>query len=186
MASRAQGRHRAGDAVLASIAATGRAPKVRSIGPDRYERLLAWAAVALLVTALAAIARGEPEWARVPGVVWLHLATVLAAVALTPVMLLRRRGDRRHRVLGRVWVLAMLATAISSLFVRLSHPGHFSVIHLLSVYVIVQAPIVWWSAATHRIALHRGSVRGMVTGALLIAGFFTFPFGRLLGHWLFG
>jgi hypothetical protein len=25
----------------------------------------------------------------------------------------------------------------------------------------------------------------MVLGALLIAGFFTFPFNRLLGHWLF-
>ena len=33
--------------------------------------------------------------------------------------------------------------------------------------------------------LHRGSVRGMVTGALLVAGFFTFPFDRMLGHWLF-
>jgi uncharacterized membrane protein len=32
---------------------------------------------------------------------------------------------------------------------------------------------------------HRRSVRAMVTGALLIAGFFTFPFNRLLGHWLF-
>ena len=37
------------------------------------------------------------------------------------------------------------------------------------------------AARTHKVALHRSSVRGMVTGALLIAGFFTFPFGRLLG-----
>jgi len=29
-------------------------------------------------------------------------------------------------------------------------------------------------------------VRGLIIGALLIAGFFTFPFHRLLGHWLFG
>jgi uncharacterized membrane protein len=43
-----------------------------------------------------------------------------------------------------------------------------------------------WAARTHRYAAHRRAVRGMVTGALLIAGFFTFPFGRLLGHWLFG
>ena len=28
-------------------------------------------------------------------------------------------------------------------------------------------------------------VRGLVIGALLIAGFFTFPFNRLLGSWLF-
>ena len=172
---------------MASLARTSRsAPIVRPIVSDRYERVLAWAALALLAAALLAIVRGHREWGQVSAVVWLHLATVLAAVALTPIMLLRRRGDRRHRVLGRIWVLAMLATAISSLFVRLSHPGHFSVIHILSVYVIIQAPLVWWSAATHRIATHRGSVRGMVTGALLIAGFFTFPFGRLLGRWLLG
>jgi uncharacterized membrane protein len=30
------------------------------------------------------------------------------------------------------------------------------------------------------------AARGMVLGALLVAGFFTFPFGRLMGRWLFG
>ena len=64
--------------------------------------------------------------------------------------------------------------------------GGFSVIHILSLWVLIQVPILWWTARTHRVARHRRSVRGMVTGALLIAGFFTFPFDRLLGHWLFG
>ena len=44
--------------------------------------------------------------------------------------------------------------------------------------------MIWWSARNHRLDRHRAMVRGMVTGALVIAGFFTFPFGRLLGHWL--
>jgi uncharacterized membrane protein len=35
-------------------------------------------------------------------------------------------------------------------------------------------------------ARHRRGIRAMVLGALLIAGFFTFPFDRLLGRWLFG
>ena len=42
------------------------------------------------------------------------------------------------------------------------------------------------AARRHDIARHRKIVRGMVTGALLIAGFFTFPFHRLLGQWLLG
>jgi len=49
----------------------------------------------------------------------------------------------------------------------------------------VAAPLIWWTARTHRVAAHRRQVRGMVTGALLVAGFFTLPFGRLLGRWLF-
>jgi uncharacterized membrane protein len=43
-----------------------------------------------------------------------------------------------------------------------------------------------WYARRHQVARHRGAVRGMVMGALLVAGFFTFPFGRLMGRWLFG
>jgi len=50
----------------------------------------------------------------------------------------------------------------------------------------VLAPLIWWNARNHRVARHRTQVRGMVTGALLVAGFFTFPFGRMLGAWLFG
>ena len=52
--------------------------------------------------------------------------------------------------------------------------------------VLSVGALLWYAARTHKVALHRGSVRGMVTGALLIAGFFTFPFGRLLGRWLVG
>lgn len=157
----------------------------RRFVPDAYERILAVAAVVLGATVVVALIRGRAEWGLIGWPVWAHLVTVMAALALTPVMLLRPRGDRRHRLLGRVWVTAMLLTAALSFDVRQSHPGHFSVIHLLSAYVIVAAPMIWWTARTHRVKAHRRQVRGMVTGALIIAGFFTLPFGRLLGHWLF-
>jgi len=163
-------------------------PKVRikPITADGYEKFLAYAAIVLLCVVIVALARGYSQWAQVPAIVWAHLATILVALAFTPVMLLRRRGDRPHRLLGTIWVVAMMATAFISLFVRLSHPGHFSFIHLISVYVLIQVPLLWRDARRHNIASHRGSIRGVVTGALLIAGFFTFPFHRLLGTWLFG
>ena len=161
------------------------AARRKPISADGLERVLAYAAMALLAAVVIALGRGLGEWNRVPVLVWAHLLTIIVALALTPVILLRRRGDRRHRTLGTIWVVAMIATAAISLFVHVSGPGHFSLIHILSVWTLIQVPIIWWTARTHNVARHRSSVRGMVIGALLIAGFFTFPFNRLLGHWLF-
>ena len=163
-----------------------REPYTRPITPDTYEKVLAVGAVLLLVAVVVAIARGRADWAVVPAVVWLHLATIGVALALTPVMMLRPRGDRRHRKIGWVWCGALMLTAIDSLFIRLTNNGGFSIIHILSVWTVIQVPIIVWSARQHQVKRHRAAVRGMVTGALLIAGFFTFPFDRMLGHWLFG
>ena len=170
---------------MATFAGQTRPKAIKPLVADAYEKLLAVAAAALFVTIVVALTKGQAQWDRVPWVIWAHLATVMTALALTPVMLLRRRGDGTHRLLGRVWVAAMFLTAVESFFVRFSNHGNFSFIHLISAYVVIAAPLLWWSARNHRIAAHRRQVRGMVTGALLIAGFFTLPFGRLLGQWLF-
>ena len=160
--------------------------RAKPLAPDTYERMLAVGAMILFVAVVAALVKGYPEWPQVPFDVWPHLITIMLATALTPVMLLRRRGDRPHRLLGTIWVVAMIATAALSFRVRVINDGGFSLIHLLSAFTLFAAPLIWWSARTHNLRVHRRAVRGMVTGALLVAGFFTFPFDRLLGHWLFG
>ncbi len=167
-----------------SSAAVG--PRVKSLHPDTFERVLAGCAALLLFAVVAALARGYPEWNRIPLTVWAHLATIAVALALTPVMLLRPRGDRLHRRLGWVWASSMLATAMISFSIREMMDGRLGIIHILSAWTAIQVPLIVWFARTHDITRHRSSVRGMVTGALLIAGFFTFPFNRLLGSWLFG
>ena len=169
-----------------ATAIAGPGARKRAFAPDLYEKLLAGGAAILLAAVVAAIVRGRPYWGHIQPIIWVHLLTIMVALALTPTMLLRPRGDPLHRSLGTLWVAAMLATAIASFWVRLSHHGGFSPIHLLSVWTLVQVPIIYWSARTHRVARHRRAVRAMVTGALLIAGFFTFPFQRMLGQWLFG
>ncbi|UVO54944.1 DUF2306 domain-containing protein [Sphingomonas sp. SUN039] len=162
-----------------------RAPYGKPLTPDPFERVLSVGAVVLLACIVVAVAKGRAQWGMIPAMVWPHLLTIVIAVALTPVMLLRRRGDTLHRQLGWVWVVAMLATAASSFFIRDINHGGFSFIHILSLWTLFQVPLIVWSARTHNVRQHRSSVRGMVTGALLVAGFFTFPFDRLLGHWLF-
>ena len=158
-----------------------------SLKPEMFDRLLAGAALILLACVLVALAKGLAQWGSVPAFIWGHILTILAALVLTPVMLLRRRGDRLHRQLGYVWVTAMGVTAALSFGIRTISPsGGLSWIHILSAWTLVQVPLIVWSARTHNLARHRASVRGMVLGALLIAGIFTFPFNRLMGQWLFG
>ena len=171
---------------MATLAGEVGRRRAKPITPDGFERVLAFGSLALLAAVAAALVRGRAEWGLVPWQVWPHLLTIVVALALTPVLLLNRRGDRRHRRLGAIWVAAMLLTALLSFNLRAINHGSFSFIHVLSAWTLIQAPLIWWSARTHRVAMHRRTVRGMVTGALLIAGFFTFPFQRLLGHWLFG
>ena len=155
----------------------------RSLAPDWIDKSLAAAAVLLLACVAAALARGWSHWSEIPTLVWVHLVTVLVALALAPIMLLRRRGDGLHRILGWIWVLALMVTAIASFGIR--HSGSFSPIHLISIFVLIQTPLIVWRARRHDISGHRIAVRATTAGALILAGFFTFPFGRLLGRWLF-
>ena len=157
-----------------------------SIIPTSFEKILAAGSALLLVVVFVAIAHGHAHWAEVTPIIWAHLLTIVLALTLTPVMLLRPRGTPTHRILGRVWMVAMFSTALLSFFVRVIHSGHFSVIHILSAYVCFAVPRSIWLAHAHRVVEHRRTIQRMVTGALLTAGFFTFPFGRMLGSWLFG
>lgn len=163
------------------------APRPRlSLKPDMLDRILSVAALVMLAAVLTALARGRSQWAEVPAIVWAHIATILLALILTPIMLLRPRGDRLHRRLGWAWATAMALTAALTFWIRGINHGALSLIHILSAWTLVQVPVILWAARTHNLVRHRRAVRGMVTGALIIAGVFTFPFGRLMGRWLFG
>lgn len=139
-----------------------------------------------MLAVIVALVRGQSQWDALPWQIWAHLATLSIALLLTPVMLWRKRGDSLHRQLGWVWSLAMVATALISFDIRQVNDGGFSFIHVLSIMTLVLVPLLIWEARRHKIAAHRSAVRGLITGALLLAGFFTFPFNRLLGNWLFG
>ena len=158
----------------------------RSFAPTKFERLLALGSLLLLATVAVALVRGHLEWSRVPVLVWLHLATISLCLALTPMLLLGRRGARRHRQVGYAWVASMTMTALVTLGIRDIGHGGLSAIHILSAVTLIQAPRLAWHARRHRVDAHRALVQILVTGSLLTAGIFTLPFGRMLGRWLFG
>ncbi|WP_114520967.1 DUF2306 domain-containing protein [Altererythrobacter sp. ZODW24] len=158
----------------------------QSLAPSKLDYTLGVLALAILAAALIALFRGMDEWHQLPPRLWFHIVTVTVATALTPIMLWRRRGDKSHRVLGYIWVFCMVSTALVSFTLRFINPGGFSPIHLLSILTLVVSWKLVAKARAHKPIEHRREVRGIVTGALLIAGFFTFPFNRLMGTWLQG
>ncbi|WP_239016648.1 DUF2306 domain-containing protein [Sphingorhabdus pulchriflava] len=156
------------------------------VAPNRSERILGALVVVLLAAALAAVIKGRAQWGQIPWQVWVHLLTIGIALVITPAMMWLKRGDRVHRILGRIWAISMFVTAILSFDIRLINQGGLSYIHILSVITLVGVPVLVISARRRDLQRHRGQARGFVIGALLVAGFFTFPFNRLLGGWLFG
>lgn len=94
-----------------------------------------------------------------------HAAMATIALTLGAYNLLRKRkGDRSHRIVGRVWVAAMYATIISSFFIRELRPGQFSWIHGLSVFTFVTLTVALWAAMTGRVRTHRRFVTGSYFG----------------------
>ena len=155
-----------------------------SLKPDTYEKLLAAAAVVLFVVVSIALLRGHDAWEELRPLIWLHLASVMLPLVITPVQLLRRRGDGVHRMLGWIWALSLFGTALISFGIRDVNDGGFSFIHIFSIITILTVPMVVFAARHHRVARHRRAVRGLVTGALLTAGYFTLIPNRMLGGWL--
>jgi uncharacterized membrane protein len=121
---------------------------------------------------------------------YLHLATIIPAFFIGTCLLLNRKGTPRHRLLGKIYMLLMLATAIVTLFMpakvgsRLFN--HFGFIHLFSVFVLYGVPAAYLAARKGNIAAHKGNMIGIYVGGLLIAGAFAFMPGRMLHQLILG
>ena len=57
-----------------------------------------------------------------------------------------------------------------------------SSIHLFTLLTLVTLPLGVYRARTHNVKGHRGTMIGLFTGGLLIAGLFTLVSGRFLGN----
>lgn len=114
-------------------------------------------------------------------VIQIHTILAVLAIALTIAIFSIRRGSPAHRILGWIWVLSMGGVALSSFWIfGIRLIGPFSPIHLLSVFVLVQLFIAVRAARSGQVQRHRGIMRGMVFGALIGAGAFTFLPGRTM------
>ncbi|MXO48786.1 DUF2306 domain-containing protein [Erythrobacter vulgaris] len=117
--------------------------------------------------------------------VWIHVACVVPAIPLGGYLLLARKGTKRHKQLGKFWLILMLATATSAIFIKSG--GSFSPIHLL---IPVTFHAAWKTVATARrgnIAGHKKHLVLTYVLALLAPGIIAFAVpGRLMNQMVFG
>ena len=125
-----------------------------------------------------------------PLAIQIHLASILAALAVTAILMAGVKGDRLHRTLGWGWAVTMVGTAISTLFIQAAPIGPsfhgLGLLHLFALLTFVSVPRAVLAARRHDVARHVAVISGFVIGGLGIAGIAAFLPGRMLWQVLFG
>lgn len=117
----------------------------------------------------------------------IHVATALIAAVTGLLVLIARKGTRLHRCTGRGFVLAMMITAASSLFIHeIRLMGPFSPIHLLSVFVLVSLVQAIRAIRRGDLRAHRRGMINIYIGGIVIAGSFTFLPDRMMAKITYG
>lgn len=139
----------------------------------------------MIVWALGRAALGlAPDmsgYAKLPLI--LHLAAVLPAIPLGGYLLLAKKGTPKHRSLGKLWMVLMLITATTAIFIKTS--GSFSWIHL---FVPLTFHAAWKVMATARggnIKAHKNHLVRTYLLALMIPGIAAFAVPGRMMHVMF-
>lgn len=123
-------------------------------------------------------------------IMYSHLATVVPCIFLGAYLLLFRKGDALHKVLGKIYMSLMMFTAIASLLLpALVGPqflGHFGWIHLFSFLTLYSIPTALIAVRKGQIRRHKIKMIMLYVGAIMIAGGFTLSPGRYLHEVFFG
>ena len=117
----------------------------------------------------------------------LHAFAAMAALILGCIQLVGPKGTTQHRIIGWSWVILMAIIALSSFNIQgIKQFGRFSLIHGLSVFVLIVLPMGILHARRHNVAGHKKTMIGLFVGALIIAGIFTLIPGRVMYTVVFG
>ena len=116
----------------------------------------------------------------------IHIIAALVALGLGITIFTGRKGTSRHKALGKVFLVFMLATATSAIFIRQINNGGFSWIHIFVPVTFFAAWETVYYIRKGNIRRHRNAVTGMFFGALLIPGLLSMLPGRLMSVIIFG
>lgn len=112
--------------------------------------------------------------------VQIHVVVAFLALGIGIAMWLRPKGTPSHKVVGKAFVVLMLITAISAIFIRQVNNGSFSFIHLFVPLTFLGVYQAITRIRKKNVKGHISAVKGMFFGALLIPGALSFLPGRTL------
>jgi len=131
-------------------------------------------------------------------IIYIHAFFALSAIPVGLYIFLTKKGTKKHRLIGRIWVSLMLFIAFTALSItspmtgKLFNPGGFSWIHLLIpftignlIYSIYSIRIFKKTKLEKHKNAHIRSMVGTYIGALLVAGAFTLAPGRIFHEIIF-
>jgi uncharacterized membrane protein len=158
----------------------------RTVQGFRTGLLISSGVIGFFVYRLQAMgARLDPTplpWSSLTALTQAHIVSAVLALVIGPFILWGRKGDARHKLLGRLWCVAMLITALSGAGMWLLGRGGgvlivFSVITLFSLMAGIRA-IRRREGETH-LRCMLGAYMGLVFAAC-----FTLMPGRIMSNWV--
>ena len=111
----------------------------------------------------------------------------LTALLLGTVQLAAPKGTGAHRLIGYAWVLLMIGTALSALFIHTIRLwGAYSPIHLLVPFTLISLWLAVRAARQGNIRRHKAIMVSLFLYALVVTGLFTLLPGRVMNTVMFG
>jgi uncharacterized membrane protein len=121
-----------------------------------------------------------------PPLIALHALLAAMALVIGLAVLLRQKGTRSHKFLGRLWVAAMVGVAVCSFWIfEIRRGAGPSWIHILSVWTLVSLALAVWFIRRGNVRAHKAFMVGTFLG-LAGAGLGAMAPGRALSRLLFG
>jgi len=126
-------------------------------------------------------------------IIYVHATLALLAVPLGLYIFMTKKGTKKHRMLGRIWVTFLVVVSLTAIFIQAINPGQYSLIHLLIPFTLSSLIYSIWNIKKFKKTkierykfAHMYLMIGAYVGALLIAGAFTMMPGRFFHEILFG
>jgi uncharacterized membrane protein len=122
------------------------------------------------------------------------VATIVPAFVIgTWLIVFSRKGSRHHRLAGKLYLTLMVVSSLAAVFVRSFSGVSLDVgplrLGLIHLFVPLTLHGVWSTRRALRsgdIAAHRGSMKGVYFGGLIVAGLLAFAPGRVMFRMFFG
>jgi uncharacterized membrane protein len=126
-------------------------------------------------------------------IIYMHAFFALTAVPFRMYIFLTKKGTKKHKLFGRIWVGWLVIISLTAIFIQEITLGEYSFIHLLIPLTMGSLIYSIWSIKKFKKTKlqkykqsHMSSMIGLYVGALILAGAFTLLPGRLFYEILFG